>query len=170
MSSRTMHGGAVRRQALLLRSPRLRPLRFALTGGVAGLVQLSVLSCLLGIGVMPLPSNGLAFVLAAQVNFLLSQTFTWADRQPQPEVGRTLWRRWVRFHASITATAMFNMAVFVTARAVAPDLFAAALGIGITSVANYVLGDRVVFRHAVRRSRKVQLCPGRTGTPGAQRR
>ena len=76
MSSRVYQDLAGRWLRLLLRSPRLRPLRFALTGGTAGLVQLGLLRGFEVIGLAALPANGLAFLLAAQLNFLLSQAFT----------------------------------------------------------------------------------------------
>ena len=129
----------------LVRSSRLRPLRFALTGGTAGVVQLVMLRCLEGVGVPGLLANGLGFLISAQVNFLLSQAFTWADRGLDRAAGETLGRRWARYHVAIAGTALLNMLVFAVARMALPDLVASALGIGVAAVANFILGDRLVF-------------------------
>jgi putative flippase GtrA len=125
-----------------LLSEAVRPLRFALTGGLAGLFQLALLALLMGRGWPELPANVIAFLLAAQVNFALSSLFTWRDRQATAPV----WRRWLMFHASIAAMAVVNQLVFLAARAVLPTLVAAAVGIAVAAVGNFLLGDRLVFR------------------------
>ena len=119
-----------------------RPLRFALTGGLAGLLQLGLLALLTGRGWPTAPANAVAFLLAAQVNFALSSLFTWRDRQRTAP----LWRRWLAFHGAIVATALVNQSVFLVARTVLPALVASAAGIAVAAVGNYLLGDRLVFR------------------------
>lgn len=89
-----------------------------------------------------LAANGAAFLLAAQINFALSVTFTWRDRL----AGQGLWRRWLAFHGAIAGMAVVNMLVFAAARAALPALAASALGIGVAAVGNFVVGDRLVFR------------------------
>ena len=120
---------------------RARPLRFALTGGLAGLLQLGLLALLVGRGWPSAPANAVAFLLAAQVNFAVSSLFTWRDRR------RTvpLWRRWLAFHGAIAAMALVNQSVFLAARTVLPALVASAAGIAVAAVGNYLLGDRLVF-------------------------
>src|SRR5689334_103210 len=71
------------------------------------------------------PANAVAFLLAAQVNFALSATFTWRDRQG----ASPLWRRWLVFHGSIATMAVVNQLVFLAARTALPALAAAAAGI-----------------------------------------
>jgi putative flippase GtrA len=151
MNARTRPSPAGGRPDGLLRSPRPRPLRFTLTGATAGIVQLLLLRCLEAAGAPPLVSNGLGFLVAAQVNFVLSQAFTWADRPPDVATTETLPRRWVRFHAAISGTALLNMLVFAAARVTMPDLPASALGIGVAAAVNFYLANRVVFRRAQRR-------------------
>src|ERR671930_2022054 len=126
----------------LLSSPVARPLRFALTGGLAGLLQLGLLALLVGRGWPAVPANALAFLLAAQVNFAVSSLFTWRDRR------RTipLWRRWLAFHGAIATTALVNQGVFLAVRTVLPALAASAAGIAVAAVGNYLLGDRLGFR------------------------
>ena len=153
----------------LVRSSRLRPLRFALTGGSAGVVQLVMLRCLEGIGVPGLLSNGLGFLISAQVNFLLSQAFTWADRELDRAAGETLGRRWARYHVAVAGTALLNMLFFAVARMVLPDLVASALGIGVAAVASFILVDRLVFDHRERRAEAARSRAGGSVTPSAAR-
>ena len=125
----------------LLRSPVARPLRFALTGGLAGLLQLGLLALLVGRGWPSAPANVVAFLLAAQVNFAVSSLFTWRDRRRTAP----LWRHWLAFHGAIAAMALVNQGVFLAARTALPALAASAAGIAVAAVGNYLLGDRLVF-------------------------
>lgn len=119
-----------------------RPLRFAGTGGAAGTVQLSLLTLFTHEAWRPIEANIVAFLLAAQVNFLLSVTFTWRDRG----AGDTLFRRWMLFHGSIALMALVNIAVFAAARPFLPVTLASLAGIAAGAVGNFILGDRLVFR------------------------
>lgn len=123
-----------------------RPVRFALTGGVAGLSQLALLAVFTGRGWAPGPANVVAFLLAAQLNFLLSSTVTWRDRASGAGRGRDHGRRWLAYHGAIGGMAALNMLVYSMARHVAPVLAASALGIMAAAVGNFVVGDRLVFR------------------------
>ena len=127
---------------VLLRSRAARPLRFALTGGFAGLLQLGLLAVLTGHGWPAALANAVAFLLAAQVNFALSSLFTWRDRRRTAP----LWRRWLAFHGAIAAMALVNQSVFLAAWTALPALVASAAGIAVAAVGNYLLGDRLVFR------------------------
>jgi len=105
----------------LFLSPAARPLRFAGTGGVAGAVQLLLLSILTDHGWNAVLANGVAFLLAAQVNFALSLTVTWRDRHPAgtrsgPATVGWATRCWLLFHGSIAAMALVNMLTFAAAR------------------------------------------------------
>jgi putative flippase GtrA len=158
----------------LFLSPAARPLRFAGTGGVAGAVQLLLLSILTAHGWNAVLANGVAFLLAAQVNFALSLTVTWRDRHPEaprgypPSADDTQrvtqafggvpgtrsgpatvgWatRCWLLFHGSIAAMALVNMLTFAAARSFVPALVASVIGIAAGAVGNYLAGDRLVFR------------------------
>ena len=120
--------------------------RFALTGGLAGLCQLSLLTALTGRGWPPDLANVTAFLVAAQLNFLLSSIFTWCDRLATRVSGGALRRRWLAFHGAIASMAVVNMVVYSTARHVMPVLIASALGIAAAALGNFVLGDCLVFR------------------------
>src|SRR5258705_216489 len=87
--------------------PRL--VRFGLTGGTAGIVQLGLLRLFEAAGVAPIVANALGFLLAAQLNFAISQLFTWADRPLAGAHGDSLGQRWLRFHVAIAGTALLNM-------------------------------------------------------------
>ena len=123
-----------------------RPLRFALTGGTAGLLQLGLLFFLVQRGAAPLPANALAFLAAAQVNFLLSQAFTWRDRPLTDSPRKVLFQRWLAFHACISGTAALNLCVFAAALQVLPHLPAAAAGIAVAAIFNFLANDRFAFR------------------------
>jgi putative flippase GtrA len=119
-----------------------RPVRFAITGGLAGLMQLALLKLLTDYGWQALVANVVAFLLAAQLNFALSSLFTWRDRG----AGRSLGRRWLAFHGSIASMAAVNLAAFAAARLALPDLVASASGICAAATGNFFIGDRLVFR------------------------
>lgn len=127
---------------VLLFSGSARPARFVITGGLAGLTQLVLLKILMDHGWNGLIANAVAFLLAAQLNFVLSSLFTWRDRFQGQAVGR----RWLIFHASIATMAVVNMAVFAAARLVLPDLMASAVGICAAAAGNFLIGDRLIFR------------------------
>ena len=137
---------APRPNALLAR--RARPLRFAIVGCTTGAVQLGVLAILVSLGLHPLLANGVAFAFSAQMNFVLSQTFTWRDRNRGEPEGRGLVGRWAAFHACISGAAVVNLAVFALAMHVAPHLLAAVLGILSGASLNFLTNDRLTFRHA----------------------
>lgn len=126
----------------LLDSPLARPLRFAGTGVAAGGLQLTLLAILTARGWDALPANVIAFLTAAQFNFLLSNVVTWHDRH----LTGSIRRRWLLFHASIAVMALVNMLVFVALRGLVPALAASALGIAAGAYGNYLAGDRLIFR------------------------
>jgi putative flippase GtrA len=130
-----------RTRARLL-SDAARPLRFVFTGGSSAIVQLVLLALLTRHGWDELLANVVAFAVGAQVNFALGYTFTWRGRFGR----RALWRRWLLFHGSIAGTGLLNILIFAAARHVLPALVASALGIGVASIGNFIVGDRLVFR------------------------
>jgi putative flippase GtrA len=136
------HSSVGRRLHLLLLSPAARPLRFAGTGVTAGAVQLGLLLLLTHAGIDSLIANSAAFLLAAQLNFILSMAITWPERRGTAPLAR----RWLTFHCSIAAMAVLNLIVFTLARDVVSAPQASALGIAAGALGNYLAGDRLVFR------------------------
>lgn len=116
--------------------------RFAITGASAGVFQLLLLKLLVGQGMEALAADAVAFVLSAQLNFLLSNVFTWRDRARSGSI----WRRWLAFHGAISSMAIVNLMVFTVARLALPYLEAAAAGIAVAAIGNFLLGDRLIFR------------------------
>jgi putative flippase GtrA len=121
-----------------------RLLRFAISGAAAALVQLTILAGLTDRGTPPVPADVSAFLVAAQVNFALSQSFTWGDRR----LGGSLLARWAAFHVAIAGTALVNIGVFAVAHHWTPAVVAAALGIAVAAAINFTIADRVVFAAA----------------------
>jgi putative flippase GtrA len=87
-------------------TPRI--LRFAAVGITCYLIQLGLVHLLHG--VMSLyPADVLAFLVSAQVNFMLSQLFTWGDRQD----AESLLLRFIKFNANaIVSATIVNATVF----------------------------------------------------------
>lgn len=132
-----------------LLSARARPLRFLVTGGTTGAFQLALVAALTHRGWADLPANATAFLLAAELNFILSWQFTWRDRHSARAGSRwpaTIAALWAAFHASIAGTAALNQSVFLLARMALPTLAASALGIATGAAGNYLLGNRLIFR------------------------
>lgn len=90
-------------------------------------------------------ANIVAILFSAQVNFVLSISFTWNDRVQTERKG--LLARWLAFHISILGTALLNQLVFFLAHLLIPNQFAAIAGIEAGALANFVLLDRRVFRY-----------------------
>jgi dolichol-phosphate mannosyltransferase len=124
---------------------RARPLRFVIVGGLCALLQLALLALLTRVGLGALPANTAAYLLSAQANFALSDRFIWHDRRTE-HAREGLGRRWLSFHASIAGTFLLNEMVFIVARLALPDLVAAAAGIGIAAIVNFIIQDALTFR------------------------
>ena len=119
----------------------VRPLQFMLTGGLAGLLQICVMEALTGHGWPSIPANILAALCGAQLNFVLSSVFTWRDRVPT-----SVWRRWLLYHGTIAGTMLFSTITFIILSTMVPDEVASAAGIALGGIANFFLGDLLVFR------------------------
>ncbi len=114
-----------------------------MVGLTAAGTQLVLLRLLLEFGTEPLIANAAAFFVAANLNFGLSSVFTWSDRV----LREPLLLRWGRYFASIAGTALLNMATFALTVAFVGPLAAAAIGLGVASLANFITADRFVFGH-----------------------
>lgn len=154
--------------SLLVEPSRL--LRFATTGAACGALQILLLHLLTTVGWYPVIANAAALLLSAQLNFVLSSTFTWRDRRDGGFALGRFARRWAVFHGSVTGTGLLNLAVFSALSLAVPSLIAAAAGIGAASLANYLLNDRLVFGSVARARRVAENSVGgaeRTRTEGA---
>lgn len=135
-------------------SGKARPIRFFLVGQTATLTQLCVLYALTNLGWLPGVANAVALVLSSQVNFLLSATFTWRDRDAletrQAHNRATpfiVLGRWARFMSGIAVTTLLNDGLFILLeRTALPVLVAALISSGVIAVLNYFMIDRLIFR------------------------
>lgn len=125
-----------------------RLVKFALVGGFCGLVQLAILHTLVTSGLEEHLSNLIAFAISVQVNFTLSQFFTWRDRWSASLGAGTLLRRFLFFNAAATTTGVVNQGVFALLALFMSYLPAAAGGIAVAAFTNFALNDRLVFRRA----------------------
>jgi putative flippase GtrA len=145
----TMHLPPPLRPIEFVRASGPRLARFACTGLIAGAIQLALLHLWTARGWDALVANPIAFLISAQVNFILSATFIWGDRGSDGPRGETFVRRWAAFHGAILGTTLLNQAAFAVAQTVLPALVAAALGIAAGALVNFLVQDRVVFAHRV---------------------
>lgn len=82
--------------------------QFALVGTLCYVVQLGLLHALDYVMYLNW-ANVIAFLLSAQLNFILSQTWTWADRQHTEKLGI----RWVKFNANaLLSVSIVNGVIF----------------------------------------------------------
>src|SRR5262249_14095733 len=115
-----------------------------------------VLYALTNLGWLPGVANAVALVLSSQVNFFLSATFTWRDRDAlerrgQRSRGTTLviLGRWVRFMSGIAVTTLLNDGLFILLeRTALPVLVAAIISSGVIAIVNYLMIDRLIFRRS----------------------
>ncbi|MFD0904570.1 GtrA family protein [Actinomadura sediminis] len=118
-----------------------RLLRYVSVGGLCFSLQYAFASAL-GRAGTPWPlANAAGFLTSAQLNFLLSTTWTWRDRTI-----RVAWPRWAAYHASVLLALGANTAVFLLAYRRTGPLPAALLGVLTGSTAAYLACDLGVFR------------------------
>ena len=149
--------------------------RFAVVGLAMTVLHLAVFRLLLPTSV-PEVANVAAFLVATQVNFLLSYFWTWSARRPvdHETVGSVL-RRAVLFNGSAALGFGVNAAVFSTALRVVgvTPLQSAVVATGTSAAATFLLSSRVVFaRHrpvlaAVGRPVAAEAVPGPVRTLGS---
>lgn len=120
--------------------------RFAVVGIICGLVQLVLLQVFVQGGVQENLANLAAFAISVQVNFTLSQLYTWGDRRMSVPGPPQLVRRLFLFNGAAATTGVINHGVFGLANLLIWYLPAAALGIAVAAVTNFLFNDRLVFR------------------------
>ncbi|GAA1677778.1 hypothetical protein GCM10009830_25910 [Glycomyces endophyticus] len=131
-----------------LRPQIVRLARFSGVGLTCFAIQAGILLALERAGVPGPAANATGFLASAQVNFLLSTYFTWADRRlPR---GDPWTRRWLPFQATVAVSLACNTGVYALARALFPDhlppVAAAAAGVCAGALLTYLASDFLVFR------------------------
>lgn len=122
----------------------VRWLKFNAVGGIGIVVQLGMLALLAsGLRLNYLVATVLAVEAAILHNYIWHERFTWADR---PREGRIA--RFLRFNLSTGVLSILSNVVLMAALAGhfrLPYLLANLIAIAVTSIANFVLSDRLVF-------------------------
>jgi putative flippase GtrA len=140
-----------------------RVARFLTVGGTCGVIQLFVLHTLVAArGVEEHLANLIAFFISMEMNFVLSQLFTWRDRWSPALQSRGFAARLAMFNVSASVSLVINQGVFAVFNLFIWYMLAAAIGICLASITNFLLNDRLVFR--VSRSREAAV-----KTAGAER-
>jgi putative flippase GtrA len=120
--------------------------RFLAVGGTCGVIQLSILHALVVSDVEAHLANLAAFIVSMELNFVLSQFFTWRDRwSPTLSFGKVMGRL-ALFNVAATTTGSVNQGVFAVFNLFIWYMPAAAIGICLASITNFLLNDRLVFR------------------------
>ncbi|WP_112138441.1 GtrA family protein [Glycomyces dulcitolivorans] len=126
-----------------LRPQLMRLARFSGVGLTCFAIQAGILLALKGSGAPGPIANAVGFLASAQVNFLLSTYFTWADRRA-PSVP---WpRRWVSFQATVAVSLACNTGVYALVSGFLPPVAAAAAGVCAGALLTYLASDHLVFR------------------------
>lgn len=86
-----------------------RVLRFGFVGALCLLIQIIILTSLERF-MPPVIANAIGFVTSAQLNFLLSYRFTWADSARKS--GFLLFKTWLKFNTVVLSSACINAAAF----------------------------------------------------------
>jgi len=141
--------------------------RFAVVGITCGLVQLGLLQVFVQGSVQENLANLAAFAISVQVNFTLSQLYTWGDRRMSVPGPFQLVRRLFLFNGAAATTGVVNQGVFGLANLLIWYLPAAALGIAVAAVTNFLLNDRLVFRKL--RSQRLATAERERGRPSTGR-
>jgi dolichol-phosphate mannosyltransferase len=128
----------------LYRAPRI--VRFLSVGGVASLLQLSLLYLIQLTGISKLLANFFAFEISTQVNFTLSYFITWYDRTPKKPTVRYVAERLLAFNGMAATTLVINMSVFALMLLFVHYLVAGALGIIAATTVNFIVSSRIIFR------------------------
>ena len=147
----------------MLLGPFSRTLRFALIGLLCFGAQYGAAWLFVRAGVSWPVGNATAFFLSAQLNFVLSSTFTWRDR----DVDGRRWsvRRWISYNGTVLLSLAVNTAAFVAIYPVTGALAASVAGVVAGAGATYLICNYIVFR-----SRRADPVPAAVELPVKQKR
>jgi putative flippase GtrA len=130
-----------------LRATARRWLKFNLVGAIGIGVQLGVLAALKTAGIHYLLATALAVEAAVLHNFVWHERYTWADRG-SVTLGETL-RQLLKFHVANGAVSLagnVGLMRLLVGTAHLQYLLANIIAIAACGVANFLLGDRLVFK------------------------
>jgi len=91
-------------------------------------------------------ANGIGFMISAQLNFVLSYTFTWGDSARR--TGGYLLLTWLKFAFNATLALGINSLLFGLAHNVCalPSLVAAIFATLLSTVCTFLINHHVVFQ------------------------
>jgi dolichol-phosphate mannosyltransferase len=121
-------------------------LQFLIVGGMGAVVNLSLLTVFLKVGVPEKGAVALAIFAAMCFNFVLNRRFSFAGARDGSWM-----HQFARFVAATSVGAGINYAVTLGMLEYAPDLptqAAALVGIAVGTVSNFVASRYLVFRHS----------------------
>ena len=126
---------------------RIDGARFIVVGMAMTVLHLAVFRLVVPWSI-PEVANVVAFLVATQVNFVLSYFWTWSSRRPlgRETVGYVL-RRGVLFNGSALLAFGVNVTVFSAAYrlAGAPSMVSAVAATAVSAAASFLISSRVVF-------------------------
>jgi putative flippase GtrA len=123
-----------------------RPVRYGTVGAVTFVLNLGLLVLFKRAGLPSVPAYALALALSVQFNFACSQFWVWGDRHVASFWGRDTAERWVTFHGCIGVSLAINFVVFAAAQVFMPDVLAALVGVGASTLAKFLSLDRLAFK------------------------
>ncbi len=121
-------------------------IRFLAVGGVASVVQLSLLYVIQLSGISKLLANFFSFEISTQVNFALSYLITWHERTPERPTVRYVLQRLFAFNGMAITTLIINMSVFALMLLYVHFLIAGAVGIIAATATNFIVSSWLIFR------------------------
>jgi putative flippase GtrA len=128
------------------RPPIKRLARFSVVGATCFAIQAGILLALRETGVPDTAANAAGFLASAQVNFLLSSAFTWADRRLPGPGARPVAARWASFQVTVAIALACNTGVFALVSQFTPALAASAVAVCAGALLTYLASDHLVFR------------------------
>src|SRR6266496_1199349 len=161
-----MEGPTLQGNCLAARTPSLlqRHQRKLVFGGVGVFVMAVGYGLLIGLVRLGMPT-GWAYAIQAlvsiELNFVLNRRFTWNDREDVK-----LWSSLLRFHLSRIVTVPMNQVLFnALTWAGVPYYLASPICVAVTTVVNYVAGDRLVFARVATLTPSATVLPVPTPAP-----
>lgn len=120
-------------------------IRFGVAGGLATLLQLTLLAALVDLGSEKSFAHIIALIASAQVSFFLNREVTWSERRTPNENGTQLIAKLARFNGMIAVSMLVNQLTFMIAVPHVQYLVAGAFGVAVAAGINYTVSDRLVF-------------------------
>ena len=128
-----------------------RPFKFIIIGGIGALLQLLVLSSLvdgfsLEGNISQTLANITAIFLAAEIVFPLHERITWGDRRNSALIQKRLLRQLFIYNSTRVVAWIVQIVTFLVINLWVSYLLAGVISNIIAAFANYLAGDKLVFK------------------------